>query len=322
MRLAAWRIVNGSPVRVDAANLQLEQQLEEWIESDPALAVEGLRVVGRQIVLEGGRLDLLGIDPQGQWVLVEIKRGKLYRDTLAQALDYAATIATMPSDKLAEIIGTYLSKRGESLQGHPAEGALALSPDGAQPRDVQVAVVGTGRDPSLDRLVNYLGTAYGVPIRVVTFEVFDLGDERQMLVREVTEADTPSETPAAHGYSLDAVFALAEQWGAGDRFRVLYDGAERNGLYARPFKQSIMYTSPSNKTRLLFTVWAVNDKGEVHLYLSSETFADFYPIEAAEVQDLLGPDGNRLLSTKDEALHFVSSLDSLFAAINAKSDGG
>jgi hypothetical protein len=47
---------------------------------------------------------LLGVDPQGLWTVVEIKRGHLYRDTVAQALDYASSISTMPVEKLREIV--------------------------------------------------------------------------------------------------------------------------------------------------------------------------------------------------------------------------
>src|SRR5436190_15122418 len=71
----------------------LNRSLEDWIARDPSLVVEGLKVVGKQITLEGGRLDLLGVDPQGLWTVVEIKRGLLYRDTVAQALDYASSVA-------------------------------------------------------------------------------------------------------------------------------------------------------------------------------------------------------------------------------------
>jgi RecB family endonuclease NucS len=104
MRLAAWRIEPDGPVRSWATSVQLEAELEQWIERDPALVLDGLRVVGRQVVLEGGRLDLLGVDPQERWIVVEVKRGKLYRDVLTQALDYASSISTMPHEKLLEIV--------------------------------------------------------------------------------------------------------------------------------------------------------------------------------------------------------------------------
>jgi hypothetical protein len=149
VRLAAWRIEHGAPVRVISSLVSLEQNLEDWIAHDPTLAVEGLRVVGRQVGLESGRLDLLGIDPQGRWVVVEVKRGRLYRDTVAQALDYAAAISVMPTARLRQIVerdGVGLDVAGE-----------ALDVDDNEVRDIAVVVVGAGRDPSLDRLVSSWG---------------------------------------------------------------------------------------------------------------------------------------------------------------------
>lgn len=47
-------------------------------------------VVVRQLRLDSGKLDLPCLDAQGGLQVVEIKRGALYRDTIAQAVDYAA----------------------------------------------------------------------------------------------------------------------------------------------------------------------------------------------------------------------------------------
>lgn len=315
MRLAAWRIDNGSPIRAEVAAVALEKDFEEWIEHDPSLAVEGLRVVARQVALEGGRLDLLGLDPNGRWVLIEIKRGKLYRETLAQALDYASSITSMQNDKLSEIVQSYLIKKGQTLESHPAMAALAEPEDGDK-RDVLVAVVGIGRDPSLDRLVGYLGDGFGVPIRVVSFEVFRVDHERQMLVREVTEADAAPQTEAQHSYSVDAVFARAAQSGAAARFRIVYDTALSHDLYARPYKRSIMYTPPSNKTRMLFTAWLTDDTGGLALYLSADAFAEFYPIDADAVRAALGPDGERPITNDVDAKAFALALDALFETLD------
>jgi RecB family endonuclease NucS len=66
----------------------------------PAYWRKGLTIVGRQFMTAAGPLDLLARDPQGRWVVIEIKRGVLRRETVAQALDYAACLAAFPSDEL------------------------------------------------------------------------------------------------------------------------------------------------------------------------------------------------------------------------------
>ncbi len=54
------------PIPVPETSIDLEQHLETWIENDPALVQAGLEIVGRQMAIDGGRLDLLAIDPLGR----------------------------------------------------------------------------------------------------------------------------------------------------------------------------------------------------------------------------------------------------------------
>jgi len=105
MKVAAWRIEGGRPVRTQPSGVQLERDLEDWIENDPELVGQGLQIVARQLHLEAGRLDLLAVDPVGRWVVIEIKAGRLHRETIAQALDYASSLAATPEERLRTAIG-------------------------------------------------------------------------------------------------------------------------------------------------------------------------------------------------------------------------
>jgi hypothetical protein len=301
VRLAVWHVREDGPVRIPASALQLEQELEAWIERDPSLAVEGLDVVGRQVTLEGGRLDLLGVDPQGLWTVVEIKRGQLYRDTVAQALDYASSVSTMPSEKLREIVGETSAGRS------PVQEALAGTE--GERRDVRVVVVGTGRDSSLDRIVHFLGDGYDIPIQVVTFEVFAVEPEGRILIREVTEADpsTPVRAAAAP-FKLEEVFAIAKTHGTAEAFETIHAFAEEQGLYARPWKWSIMYTPPSARNRTLMTVWTKQD-GELRIYVApASVFAEFFAISEEGAQRVLGSDEWHILSGREQAEAFTARL--------------
>ena len=63
-----------------------ESTLEEWLESNPGAILEegGLLVVGRQVVTNlGGYIDLLGVDREGNAVVVELKRDRTPRDVIA-----------------------------------------------------------------------------------------------------------------------------------------------------------------------------------------------------------------------------------------------
>ena len=56
---------------------------------------EGLTLVGRQVSIDDGRLDLLAIDSRDHWVVIEIKPGMLDSGALAQAL--LLRLVTRPS---------------------------------------------------------------------------------------------------------------------------------------------------------------------------------------------------------------------------------
>ena len=146
-----WQVTKIGPQRVRDGKLKLEEHLEDWIVADPDLLQVGLTVIARQFVVEAGRIDLLALDPAGRLVVVEIKRGTLYRETVAQGLDYAECINSLPADKLVGRCDQYLKAAGKTLRGLLAErDALNQLEHGC--REVLLYVVGTGKTERLERL--------------------------------------------------------------------------------------------------------------------------------------------------------------------------
>ena len=321
MRVAAWRIEADGPIRADTAKVAYEAHLEDWIERDPTLVAEGLRIVGRQVVLEGGRLDLLGVDPQGRLVLIEIKKGVLYRDALIQALDYAASISAMPTDQLRSVVEAYLNQSGQTLEDHPIANVLSDTADEGQ-RDILVTLVGTGRDGGLERIASFLAEKHGVPIVVVSFEVLDLGGQKHMLLREITEAETPeSEESRGQRWTVDALVRRAEESGSGAILRTFLNSVRHNGLHPRPWKYSLMATPPSDRRWALFTVSIEAATPHVRLYVTHQAFSDFFALPAESVVEALGADKERVINSVAEAERWLSSLSSLLAPLRADDDG-
>ena len=77
MKVGLWQIGENGPVKIRESQVNIEKDLEDWIEANPSLIRSDLKIVARQLLVEGGYLDLLALDPQGRWVVVEIKRGEL-----------------------------------------------------------------------------------------------------------------------------------------------------------------------------------------------------------------------------------------------------
>ena len=103
-RVGIWALREGLPRRAERSKVALEMDLEDWCTHDPGLLYEGLKVVGRQVHCDGGYIDLLGLDVQGRWVVVELKRERLYREAVIQAIDYASSIRHMETDRLEQAI--------------------------------------------------------------------------------------------------------------------------------------------------------------------------------------------------------------------------
>ena len=288
MRSGVWQIADGGPRRVDESNVDLEAQLEQWIESDPGLVQTGLVIVARQMAVEGGFLDLLALDPQGRWVIIEIKRGQLRRETIAQALDYAACLAEMSADVLRSKIRAYLAARGTTIEALLRERGAE---DALDSRDAVLTIVGTSRAPGLERIVSYWAEHSDVPISVVTFGVFELSDGQRLLVRELTEDDTAANRKPERQKETrtpEELFALARELGYGDEFKAVYDTALEHGLYARVYRKSIMFTPPDRRNRMLFTIWAARRGNGLKMYVDPEPFAEFCPVARSRVEEILG----------------------------------
>ena len=144
MKIGTWAICENSPVRLGSASVEFERYLEDWIETEPNLLQSGIRIVARQLAVGAGIIDLLAIDSQGRWIVIEIKRGQLERKTIAQVIDYASCISTMPSDELIEKTNSYLNPQGNSIQSLLEERSAE---DVIEPgnRDIELVVVGIGK---------------------------------------------------------------------------------------------------------------------------------------------------------------------------------
>jgi Holliday junction resolvase-like predicted endonuclease len=317
-----WNVTSGRPRRYALGSVGYEEYLEDWIEQDPSLIRDDLLIVGRQVHLASGVLDLLAVDRTGSWAVIEIKRGNIRRKTVMQAVDYAACVAEMSSDELAHIVDTYLSGREQNLEGFMAH--HGFGGEIFEERNVTVFVVGTGRDVHLERMVRGLSFR-DQPINIVQFGVFENDVGELLILRRLTEAQSDVAVPAVttdetddRQSDMDRLFKLANQNGIGNEFRRVYDAATKHGLYPRLHRWGIMYTPPQNKTRVLICAWVKPNKGRFDIFIAPHAFAEFFPVGKLETRRILGW-SNRRRMTPEDVDTFVRNLDALFARIEANS---
>lgn len=88
----------------------LEKDLEVLLENSPEYFFEesNVLIIGRQVITNlNSIIDLLGIDKNGNTVVIELKRDKTPRETIAQLLEYASFIENLDYSQLNEIYRDY-----------------------------------------------------------------------------------------------------------------------------------------------------------------------------------------------------------------------
>lgn len=180
-QIQTWQITDGQLNRISkrlADNGRTEAfDLESWIASNPSIIEDDLLIIGRQVQTKSGPLDLLGINRRGSLVIIELKRDKLPREVLAQAIDYASDVASWTVDKLSEVCVKYT---GKSLEDNVAETFPDVNLESLNVNEVQrIILVGFAVEASLERMINWLSNAYHFDINAVVLHyiVTSSGDE-------------------------------------------------------------------------------------------------------------------------------------------------
>ena len=98
-----------------------EIDLEILLENNPEYFFENSKIliIGRQVTTNLNTfVDLIGIDELGNTVVIELKRDKTPRDTLAQLIEYASYIDNLDYGQLNEIFQNYSGEEIELEEYH------------------------------------------------------------------------------------------------------------------------------------------------------------------------------------------------------------
>lgn len=194
--IRSWEIVDGQLVPVESRLADFGRtealDLETWLESDPSIIRPGLKIVGRQVTTRSGPLDLLAIDRTGSVVVIELKRDRVPRDALAQAIDYAADIAGWTLEKLGEVCANYCNETLEDVlsQAFPDIDLESLTINGTQ----HLVLVGFELEPALERMIEWLSETYGVAINAVVLKYIRTASGSEVLTRSAVISEEEEET--------------------------------------------------------------------------------------------------------------------------------
>ena len=183
-KITSWEIIDGKLKKIETSLVQEGKtesyDLEEWIISNPEILGEDITVIGRQINTSSGPLDLLGIDRNGNMVIIELKRDKLPREVLAQAIDYAAAVAQWDIDKISEKIGKNLEEYLSDVFEETTLESLNIN------QSQRIIIVGFQIEDSLNRMIEWLSNNFGVSINAVILNYVKTQSGAEILSRTTT----------------------------------------------------------------------------------------------------------------------------------------
>lgn len=174
-----WKIErNGNLNEIQRDKLSVEDRLENWILKDISILSDNLLIIGNQIPTQGGPLDILCLDGNGDTVIIELKRGLTPREVTAQAIDYASCVKDLTADNLESFAKDYYSKTdgcGKTLEEMFKQQFGCDLPDDINQRQ-RIIIVASNIDSSTERIIHYLSENYDIPINALTFQFFKEGD--------------------------------------------------------------------------------------------------------------------------------------------------
>ena len=281
-----------------------EAVLENWLEKNPDSIIEdgSLLIIGRQIETNLGKfIDLLALDRYGDTAVIELKRDRTPRDTVAQALEYASFVEQLDYEQLEDIFRTYIGDESANLAQYHRE-YFELSSDDAVVfnKDQRIIIVGQKITPEIRQTATFLRQK-NVRVTCIEFTFFETEEKLRLLSSEIVVGREPGKpSRIASGAqrtisekqfmeSLDEygkpVFAellkfakinnLPIHWGTkGFSLNVDFDGVHVAVCFGYPphsvFKQSI-YTSLLGRGGLLSKINADENVPQMILSEASKT---------------------------------------------------
>ena len=177
IRHAIWR-VGSTPTLLDEVSLGDEETLEQMIVSAPTILSDRWMLIGRQIRTAFDQvIDLLALNPDGQLIIIELKRNQTPRVVVAQALDYASWVQDLEPDDIAGIFNRYSG--GDSLSDAFKDYFGTALDEEQLNGSHQIVIVASSLDASTERIVSYLNRA-NLAINVIFFQVFRDGENQYL----------------------------------------------------------------------------------------------------------------------------------------------
>ena len=188
-----WSLDEKKPL--EAASLIDEKELELLLRDNIEILNKGWLVISNQVKTDAGKfIDILCIDHDGDMVVVELKKDLTPREVTAQVIDYAASVAKMTVDEIAQLYLSFTSGNETLNDAFLKKFGIALD-EASVNQNVKMVIVAAKMDAGTERIIRFLRETYRVDINILFFNVFQCGNER-LISRTWFEEDIEEAAPA------------------------------------------------------------------------------------------------------------------------------
>lgn len=311
-----WEI-DGNELRpAESSKLEKEELLQTWLEEDISILDDDLLVIEREVTTDlGDRIDLLAIDPVGQLVVIELKRGDTPRKVVAQVLGYTAWVSELSYEDIDNMTRRNLDTDLASAFEESFDEELPDIINESQ----RMIVVAAGVDLYVERSLRYLSEEYGVDINAVFFRCFENADGDQWLVR--TWLEEPSEVERRKKSSskwtartTDQLREIAEGRGAREEFDMMLEHADRWDLRKWHAKNRLPLHGrfPNGKWRKVLGIRPKESKPDrVCVYIPADRVVGYFALDEDEFKAMM-PDpyeGSKYLLSATEIERLAEFID-------------
>lgn len=183
--IKVWQINNGkleeNKTSLVGSGRKEVEDLAKWIVSDSNIISQDILIIGEQVQTRSGVIDFLGIDQLGNLLIIELKRDRIPRVALAQAIDYASDVASWEIEKINEIC---LKLRNQNLEDYLNENFENIDLEDLVINKAQrILLVGFSIEEPLQRMIEWLSNTYNVNVNALLLKYFKTKSEDEMLVR-------------------------------------------------------------------------------------------------------------------------------------------
>ncbi len=288
-KLIAWHIrADKKLMRLPGQAPEHEKDLEDWIETDPNVVDSDLLLIGRQVETDYGTcIDLMGLNSQGDLVIVELKRDRTPREAVAQALEYAAWASGLTYDRIVSIASQHFVTEEKFLKAFRNKFSQDL-PE-ALNQTQRILLVAPRIPDGVRNLIEYLSETYGIPINAVSFDVFQAANER-VLVRTVLLDDTDSRETGGKKRRSPTMGELLEMGMRNDAGAVTEYFYSLRDRFAAPvrYRANWAYVRKIGQKNLTYiSVYPAAKPGAVVVQLAEENIATFAGRSLDETREFL-----------------------------------